>query len=144
MFVTADQVVAHMIGDYILQSDWMANEKTKRNVAALAHGFCYALPFLFLTGGKDASFIAIAFVHYIIDHFRLARYVVYAKNFIAPAKTLQTDSSPAKYTTWWHKWKDCQPTGYHQDRPVWMTVWLMIIADNIMHVLCNAAALRWL
>lgn len=27
---TADQFVAHLVGDYILQSHWMATEKTKR------------------------------------------------------------------------------------------------------------------
>ena len=28
---TADQLVAHAVGDYILQSHWMATEKTKGN-----------------------------------------------------------------------------------------------------------------
>jgi hypothetical protein len=144
MFVTCDQVVAHLVGDYLLQSDWMANEKTKRNVAALAHGFFYALPFLLLTGGRDFSFFGIWLSHYIIDHLRLARYVVYAKNFLAPSKTLQIDSNPAKYARWWHPWSECDVTGYHKDRPVWLATWLYIIADNILHVLCNAAALRWL
>lgn len=144
MFVTCDQVVAHLIGDYILQSDWMANEKTKKNVAAVVHGFFYALPFLILTGGRDFSFFAIWLSHYLIDHFRLARYLVYAKNFLSPSRTLQTDSTPAKFARWWHPWSECVDTGYHKDRPAWMAVWLMIIADNIVHILCNAAALKWL
>lgn len=144
MFVTCDQVLCHLIGDYILQSDWMANEKTKKNIAALAHGFFYALPFLFLTGSHDWSFFAIWFAHYIVDHLRLARYVVYAKNFLSPAKTLQIDTHPAKYAKWWHPWSECSVTGYHQDRPVWLTTWLYIIADNTIHILCNAAAMRWL
>jgi hypothetical protein len=46
--ITADQLVCHAIGDYVLQSDWMANTKTKRSVACLAHVATYALPFLFL------------------------------------------------------------------------------------------------
>ena len=46
---TADQLVAHAVGDYILQSDWMANEKTKRSLAAAVHALTYALPFLLLT-----------------------------------------------------------------------------------------------
>jgi hypothetical protein len=45
--ITANQLVAHAVGDYILQSDWMANEKTKRSLAALLHVMTYALPFLF-------------------------------------------------------------------------------------------------
>ncbi len=46
--ITADQLLCHAIGDYVIQSDWMANEKTKRSLAALAHVLTYAVPFLFL------------------------------------------------------------------------------------------------
>jgi hypothetical protein len=51
MFITADQILAHMVGDYLLQSHWMATEKTKRSLAAGVHAGTYTLPFLFL--GKD-------------------------------------------------------------------------------------------
>lgn len=36
-FITANALVAHAVGDYLLQSDWMATEKVKRSVACLAH-----------------------------------------------------------------------------------------------------------
>ena len=47
MFIVADQIVLHAIGDYVLQSDWMATEKTKRSIPALAHAVVYtfAVPF---------------------------------------------------------------------------------------------------
>ena len=79
MFVTADQILAHLIGDYVLQSHWMAQEKTKQSFAAAVHATTYTLPFLFLT----QSVAALAFIlwtHFLIDRFRLARYVVWAKN----------------------------------------------------------------
>lgn len=125
--ITADQLVAHAVGDYILQSDWMANEKTKRSLAALAHVVCYGLPFIFLS----PSLLALATIvgtHFVIDRWRLARYVVWAKNWLGPNRP----------------WADCAATGYPADRPAWLAVWLLIIADNLMHVLINAAALRWL
>lgn len=131
MFITADALVAHAVGDYLLQSDWMANEKVKRSVAALAHVSTYVLPFIFLT----RSIPALAFIagtHFVIDRWRLARYVVFAKNFIAPVTAVP------------RSWERCKATGYDEDRPPWMAVWLLIIADNIMHVLLNGAALRWL
>jgi hypothetical protein len=137
IFVTADQLVAHAIGDYVLQSDWMANQKTKDSIPAMVHAIFYTLPFLFFT----QSLLALAFIlgtHFIIDRWRLARYVVYVKNFIAP------ESSQDDGTVWWHPWAECVGTGYHKDRPAFLAVWLLIIADNVMHVLCNAAALRWL
>lgn len=129
-FVTADQLVAHAVGDYIIQSDWMANEKTKRDVAALAHALTYVLPFLFL--GPSAYAVAFMVVtHFAIDRWRLARYVCWTKNFLAPRGTNGT-------------WAACSGTGYSPDRPTWLAVWLMIIADNVMHVLCNAFALRFM
>ena len=28
--ISGDQIIAHMVGDYILQTDWMVKEKTHR------------------------------------------------------------------------------------------------------------------
>lgn len=129
--ITADQLVAHAVGDYLLQSDWMAGEKTKKSLAAAAHVLTYALPFLFLTRSIPAL-VWIVGTHFIIDRWRLARYVVWAKNFLAPAGK----RTPA--------WSVCQKTGYPPDRPDWLVTWLMIIADNILHVVINAFALHCL
>jgi hypothetical protein len=124
--ITADQLVCHAIGDYVLQSDWMATEKIKRSFAAAIHATAYSLPFTFL----QPSLAAWAFIvgtHFVIDRWRLARYVVWAKNW--------------PMTPPWH---ECAATGYPPDRPIWMTVWLLIIADNTLHVLCNGFALAYL
>lgn len=40
-------IYAHLIGDYILQNDWMALNKKKKNIPALVHTAIYCLPFLF-------------------------------------------------------------------------------------------------
>jgi hypothetical protein len=130
-FVTADQLVCHAVGDYVFQSDWMANEKTKSTWPAVAHAITYTLPFILLT--QDLYILnVIAVTHAIIDRLRLARYVCWLKNFMSPRKD------------WWHPWKECVGTGYHEDRPPWLAVWLMIITDNIMHVAINAACLKWI
>ena len=126
--ITADQLVLHAVGDYILQSDWMASEKTKKSLAALAHVVTYALPFLLLT----TSPVALAFIagtHFVIDRWRLARYVCWAKNWPWPGR---------------RPWHECTKTGYPDDRPPWLSTWLMIAADNIMHVVLNGVALRWM
>lgn len=166
MFVTADQLVAHAIGDYIIQSDWMASEKTKRSLAALAHVVTYSLPFLFLTLSWKAL-LFIAATHFVIDRWRLARYVCWVKNWLAPEwitpngapgtpaailrypKGVTPDpTDPLKGAVLGSvrnfSWKDCSGTGYTPDKPAWLAVWLMIITDNTMHVLCNALALRYL
>jgi len=156
-FITADQLVAHAIGDYVTQSDWMATEKTKRSVAALVHSLVYSLGFLVFSPSATA-FAFIAVTHFVIDRWRLARYVVWAKNWLAPWAVC--DGGRVKAHEWCteggflehseHRvvpnppWEKCQATGYPPDRPIWLVFWLLIICDNLMHVCCNAAALRWL
>lgn len=123
-------ILAHFVGDYLIQSDWMANEKTKRWWPAWAHALTYGLPFLLVTRSLPAL-VAIVATHAVIDHYRLARHVSWAKNQLAPAAY----RSP---------WADCKGTGYSVDKPIWMAVWLMIIADNTMHMVINAVAVHWL
>jgi hypothetical protein len=123
-------LLAHLVGDYLTQSHWMATEKTKRWWPAWAHAITYGLPFILITRSVPALVVIVA-THAVIDHYRLARHIVWAKNFLAPK-------------AYWHPWSECSATGYHQDQPAWLAVWLMIIADNTMHLVINAASVRWL
>lgn len=116
--ISADQLVAHAVGDYILQSHWMATEKSRQSIAAAAHAAAYTLPFLLLTLDPVALAI-VAGTHFVIDRWRLARFVVWAKNGASGPIT---------------------PTGYPEGTPDWLAVWLLIAADNTLHVLCNGVA----
>jgi len=128
MFLTADQIIAHIAGDYFLQSDWMALNKKDRVFPCLVHVLLYAVPFLFLTTSAGALAVIIG-THFAIDHWNLARYPIWLKNKVLGG------SRP---------WKDCQATGFDPDRPIWLSVWLTIIVDNAIHVIINAAAIKWL
>lgn len=128
--ITADQLLAHAIGDYVLQSDWMASEKLRRLRVALVHGLAYGLPFLIFKPSLTAWAVIVG-SHAVIDRWRLARYVGWLKNLLAPLHARRP-------------WRMCEATGYGPDKPVWMAVWLMIIVDNILHVTINGAALTWL
>lgn len=155
MFVTADALIAHAIGDYVLQSDYMASNKTKSSVVAAVHAVTYSIPFLFLTL-SPAAIAFIAATHFVVDRWRLARYVVWAKNFLAPKHIFDFGvARPAAMVKFEdleveavyrrnHPWSECSKTGYHEGRPEWMSVWLLIIVDNVMHVLMNAFAVRYL
>jgi hypothetical protein len=120
--ITADQILAHLVGDYILQSHWMAQEKTKQSLAAGVHAASYTLPFVFLTR-NPAALAFICLTHFVIDRFRLARWVVWLKNGYAFRGATMT------------------ATGYLSDVPAWLSVWLLIIADNTIHLICNGIAL---
>ena len=122
---TIIQLILHLIGDYVTQSDWMANGKIKRTFPALVHACVYSAPFLFIGSWKAVAFIAAT--HFLMDRFRLAKYIVFAKNFMG----------------WpWPKWDDCKANGYPSACPIWMSTWLMIVADNTVHLLCNYIALE--
>lgn len=123
-----EQLLLHLFGDYITQTDWMAREKTKRWWPAVVHVTVYSLPFMLITD----SWRALAFIwltHLLIDRLALARYLIFAKNWI---------NQPSL------SWDDCFPTGYPNTIPPYMSAWLFIITDNTLHLMCNYAAIRWL
>jgi hypothetical protein len=154
-------IIAHFVGDYILQSSWMAKEKTKHSFPAAAHALTYTMPFLLVTVSWQALLV-IGVSHFYIDRYRLARYVCWAKNYIAPRETtngridlfavrmldrlLKRDEGKefGVVERWWHPWSECSTTGYDASHPAWMAVWLMIIADNTIHLAINAAAIALL
>lgn len=123
----AEGVIAHFVGDYLIQSHWMATEKTKRWLPAMVHAVTYTLPFLLITRSVWALAV-ICVTHAVIDRYRLARHVCWLKNQAAPASHRP-------------RWRDASATGYPSDAPAWLSVWLLIIADNTLHVLINSAAL---
>lgn len=123
-------VLMHFIGDYIIQTDWMAQTKTKHWLPAIVHGITYTVPFVFVTMSLPALLV-IAVTHIVIDHYRLARHVIWAKNQLSPKE-------------WRYSWSEGNLTGYHNDAPVWLTTWLMIIADNTMHIAINTLAILFL
>src|SRR5690606_41628701 len=98
-----------------------------QSCAARAHAAVYSERFLYI-GPSIPALAAIIGKDFGIDRWRLARYVVWAKIWLGPNRP----------------WRECTATGYPPERPPWMWVWLLIIADNTLHVLCNALALAYL
>lgn len=123
-----EQLLLHLVGDYVTQTQWMASNKRRCIGAAWIHAVVYSLPFLLLTS-SFAALLAIMVSHFLIDWLGLARYVVFAKNWLTNPEL---------------KWFDCEDTGYPPSMPAWMSVWLLIAADNTIHLCINYAALRWL
>jgi hypothetical protein len=120
-------ILAHLVGDYLIQSHWMATEKVNRWWPAVVHGLTYTLPYMLVTQSLLALAV-IAGTHVVIDRYRLAKHVVWLKNQVGP-RTHRPGQTP---------------TGYPLDTPPWLAVWLLIIADNAIHLLINTAAVVWL
>lgn len=103
----------HLIGDYILQNGWMANEKTKHWFPALVHATVYSLPFVFITGLY--GWLIIFITHYFIDRYRLAVYIVRIRE---------------------NEW-DSDNFGFNPNMPKFLSTWLLFITDNTMHLIIN-------
>jgi len=81
---------------------------------AFVHALTYSLPFLLLT---PSVYWLILFVsHFLIDRYRLAIYWI-------------------KLVNW--NWSSTN-FGYDEQKPSFISVWLMIIIDNTFHILFNS------
>lgn len=112
------QLFLHLLGDYFIQNDWMAVNKGKYSpigwLSCLVHCILYSIPF----GIYYNSFLVFFWVfisHFLIDKFGLAVYATMLINWR------------------WNK----SNFGMHEDRPVFLTLWLHIIRDNSIHLFCN-------
>ena len=122
-----EQLILHLLGDFVTQSDWMANNKTKRSWPAWCHAVVYSVPFLVV--GSPAAVGVIVGSHFLIDRYRLVRYLVWARNWLSP---------------WRYSWAESSDNGFHKGTPEWLATCLMIAADTTLHLVCNQCALRWL
>lgn len=117
------QLILHGIGDYFLQTDHQALNKKNKGWNGfwncLKHCTTYSLPF-FLIGSWQAVLI-IFLTHFIIDRTNVIAWMLAYKNGI---KTIDN-------------------FGFGLDRPFAITIWLFIICDNLMHIICNYLALRY-
>jgi len=168
--ITATQLLCHLVGDWVLQSDWQARHKTKSTPICLFHCLLYTLPFLFLTR-EPWALGAIMATHFLIDRFYLGRYVVWLHNFIAPFGKLVLDPKSEDYLKWrwirpYPSWEFCRDTGFVSvvvdkekvmegdrtemlrlkikqayERPLWMQWLVLIMVDQLMHLVCNGLIL---
>ncbi len=109
-----EQLIFHLIGDYITQNKWMAEKKvlfTEEGFrAASVHALIYSIPFIFLCD-TDIAYLTILLTHFLIDKFRLAKYWLNLVNW---------------------------------DFKATFPFWLIIIVDNTFHLLINYLSIKYL
>lgn len=147
-----NQILVHLLGDFVLQSDWMALNKSKRFWPCFVHVCIYTSCFLLLTTSWKALLVIGA------THFFLDRYHVIMKRFIWLRGHLNPQFSYPEYAK-------CDTTGYYDDSPYNtkkftsgdgstemyakprifpVSIWLYIIHDNFLHLVINYFALKYL
>lgn len=146
------QVILHLAGDYLLQSDHMSGKKRTSSAWAGFHAITYSLPF-WLLQPSWAAWSVICGSHFLIDRFGLARYGVWAKNIVLglwPKWIVTRFSGDSVQVDEWNKdrrrlsWENCKITGYPSEVQPWLAGTLIIVADNTIHLLINWASLEWL
>lgn len=123
-----EQLLLHLIADFWFQPNKMAIKKVEDTKICLCHALIYTAFFLLLTQSPLALFI-IFLTHFLIDRFRLVRYLIFAKNW-----TMERDL----------KWKKCKLTGFPNDLPSWLSFILLLVIDGSSHLVCNYLALKYL
>ena len=65
-------VLAHFVGDYLIQNDWMANNKKQNSLICFCHVCFYTIPF-FILNISTVAILLIALQHFIIDRTNLVK-----------------------------------------------------------------------
>lgn len=83
-------IYAHLIGDYLLQSDWMAQGKKKSWFIAMVHVITYMIPFFF-TGASFYQLSLIAVQHLIQDR---TNFIIWLMKVKGSAKFAEPPMAP--------------------------------------------------
>lgn len=104
-------LILHLIGDFVLQNDWMAEHKTKFTregfLACFVHCLVYSAPFYSLNFSVEHTFL-VFITHFIIDKFRLAYY-----------------------------WCEFMNVGARLENGHWLKTYLIFQVDMCFHLICN-------
>ncbi len=122
------QLLCHLVGDYLLQTERMALNKSKDSLICITHCITYSLPFAYFLHLSYASVLLIFSSHFILDRFSLAKFFCKFRNM---------------YVDCIDEHKVCEITGLRSDR-IESIKWLVyIVTDNTFHLLCNYLAIAY-
>lgn len=103
-----EQLILHLVGDYLLQNDWMAQNKKNRGLfglrSCLVHCLLYAIPFFFIANSMQVALIFST--HFLIDRWFFVKWYM---NMVGQKKFAQPPMAP----------------------------WSIFFVDNTFHLICN-------
>lgn len=106
-------ILAHFIGDFILQNDWMAIGKKKKHYICTIHVILYMLPFL-LTDLSYTQLILIAIQHWFQDRYQFISWW---------CKTMGSFQSELKSKT--------LPWGHFVVDQIFHFIWIWVVVEYI-------------
>lgn len=130
------ELILHLIGDYVLQTEQMAVRKLRSWTWAIVHALVYSTPFFIYLGIINGNWthgltawLVIFGTHAVIDRMAIAATLCRIKNLAWFGEDV-----PAKD----------ENTGYGIDTPPYIRFWLVVIVDNTLHLIINHVALTYL
>jgi hypothetical protein len=130
------ELILHLIGDYVLQTEQMAVRKLHSWRWAIVHALVYSAPFFIYLGIINGNWtqgltawLVIFGTHAVIDRMAIAATLCRIKNL-----AWFGEGVPAKD----------ENTGYGIDTPPYIRFWLVVIVDNTLHLIINHVALTYL
>jgi hypothetical protein len=80
----------HLIGDYFVQNDWMALNKSKNSFHCAIHVTLYTLSIVFFTSFNPLWLAFVWLSHFVVDRFSLADKWLQLTNGCSPTKYIET------------------------------------------------------
>lgn len=106
------QLIVHLLGDFVLQNDWMAKNKNENttvgHLACFVHCMFYCMPFYLAFSLSLPQILLVFSTHFVIDKYCLAK-----------------------------KWTSFYKIGSRLDVTNWLHVYLIFMVDMAMHLACN-------
>ena len=137
-----EQLLVHLFADYWLQNDWMALNKKEKWFPAIVHGIIYTLPFLLLTR-SIAALIIICTTHVVIDHTNIVQKLNQIKNWDFKEDTC-CSFIPDNYIGHSFSQLNFKLKDGYTGRLAFIRIWLIIIQDNILHLIINYLSIKYL
>lgn len=108
------QLILHLIGDYLLQNDSLAQNKKKKGslgfLACLIHCLLYSLPFILIGTPLQVSLIFLT--HFLIDRWSFVKWYM---NLVGQKDFAKPPTAP----------------------------WSIFFVDNTFHLICNFIILKF-
>ena len=140
-----EQLLVHGFGDFFFgQGSYMAINKSKKTAPAALHVLLYTACFLMLTTSWKALLV-IGVTHFLIDRFSIPKYLLFAREWLLNRNHGGQHWASSNHTGFFdHEGDAWGEANKDKMRPPFLTWWLCIFFDNLMHLTCNYLALKYL
>jgi hypothetical protein len=113
-------IIGHLVGDYLLQNDWMAQNKKRESAPCVMHCILWTFSVILFAGWVNMQFKGLAIMA-----------ILFATHFI---------QDRTQIIVFWMTRVNRQPKFVEPP----MAPWSIIVVDNVWHIVTIWAVWRWI